>query len=136
MWHSGHLGAEEKPNLEDKMSTVFRLAAATALFALAGCQGGERDQRADTATVTTPPPETQAPAEKPAGAPGVAPGMIALGDSIFHGQAAGGTCFTCHGQDAKGTPMAPDLTDQQWLNADGSLQSITNIVTKGVPQPK
>lgn len=63
------------------------------------------------------------------------PQMIALGDSIFHGRAAGGTCQTCHGPDAKGTPMAPDLTDAQWHNGDGSYQFIVTTVTNGVPRP-
>ena len=62
--------------------------------------------------------------------------MIALGDSIFHGQVAGGTCQTCHGPDAKGTQLAPNLTDNQWLNGDGSYQFIVNTVTNGVPNPK
>ena len=48
------------------------------------------------------------------------PQQVALGDSIFHGQVAGGTCTACHGQDAKGTAVAPNLTDSEWLNGDGS----------------
>ncbi|MDE2578605.1 MAG: c-type cytochrome [Hyphomicrobiales bacterium] len=35
---------------------------------------------------------------------------VALGDRIFHGEAAGGTCFQCHGWDAKGTTNGNDLT--------------------------
>lgn len=62
--------------------------------------------------------------------------MVALGEKIFHGQEAGGTCFTCHGPDAKGTQLAPNLTDQQWLNGDGSYQFIVNTVTSGVATPK
>jgi mono/diheme cytochrome c family protein len=49
---------------------------------------------------------------------------------------AGGTCTACHGQDAKGTAVAPDLTDSQWLNGDGSYQFIVHTVTTGVPKPK
>ena len=64
------------------------------------------------------------------------PQQIALGDSIFHGQVGGGTCSACHGQDAKGTAVAPDLTDSQWLNGDGSYQFLVNTITNGVPQPK
>ena len=77
-------------------------------------------------------------AAKPAagGAGGGTPQQVALGDSIFHGQAAGGTCSACHGQDAKGTAVAPDLTDSQWLNGDGSYQFIVATVTNGVPKPK
>ena len=79
----------------------------------------------------------KAAAAKPSGAAGgVTPQQIALGDSIFHGQVGGGTCSACHGQDAKGTAVAPDLTDSQWLNGDGSYQFIVNTVTNGVPQPK
>jgi mono/diheme cytochrome c family protein len=74
-------------------------------------------------------------AAKPAaGAP--TPQQVALGDSIFHGLAAGGTCTACHGQDAKGTAVAPNLTDSEWLNGDGSYQFIVTTVTNGVPKPK
>jgi mono/diheme cytochrome c family protein len=62
--------------------------------------------------------------------------MIALGDSIFKGQAAGGICYTCHGMDAKGTALAPDLTDATWINTDGSLEGIVTVITNGVAQPK
>lgn len=63
-------------------------------------------------------------------------GMIALGDSIFHGQVAGGTCTACHGPDATGTAVGPNLTDQEWLNVDGSQAAIAGVVQKGVPTPK
>lgn len=79
----------------------------------------------------------KAAAAKPAaGGAGPTPQQVALGDSIFHGQVAGGTCTACHGQDAKGTAVAPDLTDSKWLNGDGSYQFIVNTVTTGVPKPK
>ncbi|HKT61360.1 MAG TPA: c-type cytochrome [Gemmatimonadales bacterium] len=79
----------------------------------------------------------KAAAKPSAGGPsGITPQQIALGDSIFHGQVGGGTCSACHGQDAKGTAVAPDLTDNVWLNGDGSYQFIVNTVTNGVPKPK
>jgi mono/diheme cytochrome c family protein len=59
-----------------------------------------------------------------------------LGDSIFHGQAGGGTCHVCHGQDAKGSAVGPNLTDSEWLNNDGTLAGITGTITSGVPKPK
>jgi mono/diheme cytochrome c family protein len=62
--------------------------------------------------------------------------MIALGDSIFRGTAAGGICFTCHGPDAKGTQLAPDLTDQAWINVDGTRSSIRNVIADGIAIPK
>ena len=55
---------------------------------------------------------------------------------LFHGQVAGGTCTACHGQDAKGTAVAPDLTDNKWINGDGSQDFIVQTVTTGVPKPK
>lgn len=64
-------------------------------------------------------------------------GMIALGDSIFHGKAAGGACLMCHGADAKGTPgLAPNLTGRKWLHGDGSYAFIVHTVENGVPDPK
>ena len=74
-------------------------------------------------------------AKKPAAGGAQSPQQIALGDSIFHGQVAGGTCTACHGQDAKGTAVAPNLTDSQWLNGDGSYDFIVHTVTTGMPKP-
>lgn len=66
----------------------------------------------------------------------VTPALIALGDSIFRGKAAGGTCLTCHQANAKGLPgLAPDLTDKTWLHGDGSLTAIIATIEKGVPKP-
>jgi len=62
--------------------------------------------------------------------------MAALGERIFLGQVGGATCTGCHGADAKGTPLGPDLTDTQWLWGDGSFASIAKTITNGVPQPK
>jgi mono/diheme cytochrome c family protein len=141
------------------------LALATALPLLVGACGGREQQPAGgggataaggqtTGAAPAPAPApaggatttaapaggattTAAPAgAPPAGAPAMTPKMIALGDSIFHGRAGGGTCMTCHGPDAKGTQLAPNLTDNQWLHGDGSYQFIVSTVTKGVPTPK
>ena len=95
---------------------------------------------ASTAPTTAPKPTAAAP--KPAAAPAAgaggaqSPQQVALGDSIFHGQVAGGTCTACHGQDAKGTAVAPNLTDSEWLNGDGSYDFIVQTITTGVPKPK
>jgi cbb3-type cytochrome c oxidase subunit III len=55
------------------------------------------------------------------------------GKAIFTGK---GICYACHGADAKGTPLAPNLTDATWLNVDGTLASIVTIVKEGVAAPK
>jgi mono/diheme cytochrome c family protein len=81
-------------------------------------------------------PKPAAAAAPPAAGGPQSPQQVALGDSIFHGQVAGGTCTACHGQDAKGTAVAPNLTDSEWLNGDGSYDFIVRTITTGVPQPK
>ncbi len=62
--------------------------------------------------------------------------MVALGDRIYHGQVGGATCTGCHGADAAGTALGPDLTDTQWLWSDGSYPAIAKTIAAGVPQPK
>jgi mono/diheme cytochrome c family protein len=77
------------------------------------------------------------PVQSVAAQDAVTPAMIALGDSIFRGKAAAGTCITCHQANAKGIPgLAPDLTDKTWLHGDGSLSAIIATIENGVPKPK
>lgn len=79
----------------------------------------------------------QQPRAAPAPQAAITPAMIARGDSIFHGQLAGGLCFGCHGMDGKGVPgVAPDLTGGKWLHGDGSYGAIMTTVELGVPKPK
>jgi mono/diheme cytochrome c family protein len=120
-----------------------RASAATSAAAAAAAATARKAATAAKATTrqdTTKQDTTKKAAAKPAagGAAGGpnSPQLVALGDSIFHGQVAGGTCTACHGQDAKGTAVAPDLTDNQWINGDGSYDFIVHTVTTGVPQPK
>jgi glucose/arabinose dehydrogenase/mono/diheme cytochrome c family protein len=68
--------------------------------------------------------------------PGATKEQVAFGDRIFHGEVGGATCGGCHGSDAKGTPVGPDLTSGKWLWGDGSLQAIAQTITAGVPEPK
>jgi glucose/arabinose dehydrogenase/mono/diheme cytochrome c family protein len=89
------------------------------------------------------PPEGTHPdagaADEAAGLPvpaGATKKMVALGERIYHGQVGGATCTGCHGGNAKGTPLGPDLTDTQWLWSDGSYAAIAKTITTGVPQPK
>lgn len=42
-----------------------------------------------------------------------------------------GRCSSCHGQNAEGM-IGPNLTDGYWLNGDGTLLAIHNIVSNGV----
>jgi len=126
-----------------------------------GGGGGSEAGAGGASAGAPPPPADTAPAANPAPAPAADTGaaksadtgkavaggggggggggdakLIALGDSIFHGQAGGGTCFVCHGQDAHGSAVAPNLTDGEWLHNDGSLAGISGTIKSGVPQPK
>lgn len=112
-------------------------AFGSVLVAAAAACGGERQPAADSAGGEAPTPAA-APAPAAAGAAGTggASAQVALGDSIFHGLAAGGTCASCHGQQGAGGPIGPNLADATWLHGDGSLEFIVRIVTAGVPNPK
>ena len=68
--------------------------------------------------------------------PGATAAEVALGARVFHGQEGGGTCEGCHGSNAKGTPLAPDLTSGKWVWGDGSLAAITHTISDGVANPK
>jgi cytochrome c553 len=54
--------------------------------------------------------------------------QIALGDRVFHGEAAGGQCSQCHGVDARGSATGSDLTTGMWLWADGTVAGIKRIL--------
>lgn len=62
--------------------------------------------------------------------------QLALGQRIYLGEAAGGTCSGCHGSDARGGPQAPSLVNGRYLIGDGSFPSIKQIVADGVPQSR
>jgi mono/diheme cytochrome c family protein len=83
---------------------------------------------------TSATPRTSATAAAGVGAcPATGQALVDGGRLIFGGA---GNCFACHGSSATGTPLAPDLTDAQWLNIDGSYASIIPLVRNGVPHPK
>ena len=67
---------------------------------------------------------------------GATPADVDLGERIFHGQVASAPCAGCHGTNAEGTPLGPNLTNNKWLWGNGSLSSITEIIANGVPNPK
>jgi mono/diheme cytochrome c family protein len=71
-------------------------------------------------------PETQAAA-------GLEMRPDTAGKAVFLGK---GNCHVCHGPNAKGTVLAPDLTDGEWINIDGSAAAIAKLVKEGVAEPK
>ncbi len=98
-------------------------ADASAAGAAVPPEGIHPDAGSQAAVTLTPPP-------------GISPDEVALGDRIFHGQVADAPCAGCHGTDAKGSPLGPDLTSGKWLWGDGSLAAITHTIADGVPKPK
>ena len=47
---------------------------------------------------------------------------VALGYRIYHGEVGGAPCTGCHGANATGSPLGPDLTSNKWLWGDGSYE--------------
>ncbi|HEX7051500.1 MAG TPA: cytochrome c [Longimicrobiales bacterium] len=108
----------------------------------AACEGGGRTAQEQPPAEAPPAeaPTTQAPpAAQPSGPlpQGVTPEMVARGEQIFKGQ---GNCHTCHTPQATGGPLAPNLTDDQWLwlkpDEGDMLGQAMNLIRTGVPQPK
>jgi glucose/arabinose dehydrogenase/mono/diheme cytochrome c family protein len=67
---------------------------------------------------------------------GATPAMVALGDRIYHGQVGGAACAGCHGANATGSSLGPNLTGKRWLWSDGSYAGILNTIKKGVAHPR
>lgn len=67
---------------------------------------------------------------------GATAGMVATGARIFSGQEGGATCTACHGDNGKGSPLGPNLTDKEWLWSDGSFKGIAKTISEGVMKPK
>jgi glucose/arabinose dehydrogenase/mono/diheme cytochrome c family protein len=112
--------------------------------AVAGIQPAPAPRNAAVATRTreVEPPEGIHPDAGAAAAgrfpipPGATEAQVALGERVFQGQVGGGTCGGCHGSNAKGTPLGPDLTSGNWRWGDGSVASIARTITQGVAEPK
>lgn len=106
--------------------TFFRWSLVIALlFAVAACGGNGTDD----AETTTPETETETDAQAE-----VSQEMVEEGQAVFTGQ---GICYTCHGQDATGTQLAPDLTDDEWINIPEPItqEKIVSLVKSGVAEP-
>ena len=113
---------------------------AAVLAVLVACGGGDSGNAGTDGASgeSAAPAEEAAVAEEalnidPAILPeGVTVAMVEEGRELFNG---GGICFTCHTVEATGGPLAPDLTDDTWLNVDGEYSSIVELVKTGVSQP-
>lgn len=83
-----------------------------------------------SALAADPPMQQQTPVPE-----GATADMVKAGDKVFHGA---GNCTTCHGQNAKGTPLAPDLTANTWIQfaKRPTLAEVDSLVKAGVAKPK
>jgi glucose/arabinose dehydrogenase len=91
---------------------------------------------APIAAAPAPTKLAEAPSASPAPAlptpPGATAEQVARGMGLF----TDGSCAACHGQDASGGAIGPNLTTGSPLWTDGSLAQITDVISKGVPAPK
>lgn len=113
---------------------VVALATAGMMAACGGDAGTTDDTATDTAQTAAPANPTPAPTATGTPPEGATQEMVAAGQQIFTGK---GLCYSCHGQDGTGTPLAPNLTDGEWINISGNnYDEIQQLVRTGVPNPK
>jgi mono/diheme cytochrome c family protein len=56
--------------------------------------------------------------------------MLARGKAAFRA----GMCSKCHREDATGSARAPNLTDDEWVHCDGSIEGILGVLKSGVSE--
>jgi mono/diheme cytochrome c family protein len=64
---------------------------------------------------------------------GVTESTVLNGQELFLGK---GHCHMCHGDDARGTGVAPDLTGHRWIHISGAYRDIVGLIKGGVPRPR
>ncbi|MEJ2185896.1 MAG: c-type cytochrome [Gemmatimonadota bacterium] len=123
----------------------FLTVASVGLWACGGSNGQASADPQGTQAAQAAPSEAPAeasamsmdsPIEQQTPVPeGATAAMVSAGQKVFHGP---GNCYTCHGQDAKGTPLAPDLTDNTWIHFPKrpTLAEVDSLVHAGVAKPK
>ena len=117
--------AERRETFEEILAEL----TGAAVLPVAGGGGQEEGaEEADRESVVA-----ASPAEEPGLPGGITPELVEEGRKIFTGS---GVCFSCHGQNGEGTPLAPSLTDGEWIHIDGSYDAIAKLVNTGVPQPE
>ena len=117
--------AERRETFEEILA---ELTGATVLPVAGGGGQEEGAEEADRESVVA-----ASPAEEPGLPGGITPELVEEGREIFTGS---GVCISCHGQNGEGTPLAPSLTDGEWIHIDGSYDAIAKLVNTGVPEPE
>ncbi len=126
-----------------RLSSVITGGAFFALFALVGCGGGDGDGQKEAAADAAQLAQSDAMSgetiedQQQAGQQKEEQGDAALieqGREIFVGA---GLCYACHGNNGEGIPtLGANLTDNEWLHNDGSMEGIVETILSGVPAEK
>jgi mono/diheme cytochrome c family protein len=115
------------------VKNLMRYATVLLILVMAACGGSDAPPPAEDHATEAAAPAAAEVAQDPNLPDGGTAAMVTEGEAIFIGA---GICFTCHMQGGVGGPLAPNLTDDVWLNIDGSYESIVRNVTTGVLEPK
>lgn len=124
------------------------LAVPAAVLLVAGCEPGavggyEKIVYRDAPRVPTPS-HPEPPAVTPGAAVGGSAARIVAANlpqgvtqaMVDEGQDLYGTvCAACHGQNGTGSPAAPALNDDTWLNISGQYPEMVTIINNGVANP-
>ena len=117
------------------MTARVMILGAAALFASVSipfvfkAQTGQLPTKSFTAPISEARKQTRPSPEALPVPRGYTKEQVAHGDRVFHGEAAGGQCYVCHAQDARGIPNGNDLTTGMFLWGDGSVKSIKKTIT-------
>lgn len=113
------------------------LAFATVMaMGVSACAGDEADDAGMDETPAASADQTPQPAEQEVVdlPEGVTQEQYTQGKQLFSGQ---GGCHACHGPQATGTQLGPNLTDDEWINISGrNVDEIVEVIKTGVPQPQ
>lgn len=108
--------------------------AASAALMVTGCSRADEEASGSTdpapaETAENPaPPESDTALEESAGDSD--DDILAIGRQAYNT----GNCQQCHGGSGAGGMLGPDLTDDEHLHTDGSIESIRRILVAGVPK--
>jgi mono/diheme cytochrome c family protein len=113
------------------VGVVSGLLVSLALLACPG-EGGQGHAHAEGDTADVPAQQVGTAATAAAACPEISRSLVDTGQALY----AGTGCSACHGDDATGTAIGPDLADSAWVDIDGSYAAIARLVREGVSQPK
>ncbi len=129
-----------------RLSSVITGGAFFALFALVGCGGGDgggQNEAAGDAAQMAQMAQSDAMSgeamadQQQAGQQKEEQGDAALieqGREIYVGA---GLCYACQGNGGEGIPtLGANLTDDEWLQNDGSMEGIVETILNGAPAEK